>query len=92
MRKMFYEIGSVIIAILAMITTISLLIQCRDSNALNLEITLKGEDAEKFQEMLFDLEAIKERDAFIADVAPSIEAKATDSNFYDLIDKQKDEV
>lgn len=30
------------------------------------EIVLKGEDASKFREMLFDLEAIEERDAFIA--------------------------
>jgi hypothetical protein len=29
------------------------------------EIVLKGEDASKFREMLFDLEAIEERDAFI---------------------------
>ena len=29
-------------------------------------IVLKGEDASRFREMLFDLEAIEERDAFIA--------------------------
>ena len=33
---------------------------------LDSEIVLKGEDASKFREMLFDLEAINERDAFIA--------------------------
>lgn len=33
---------------------------------LDSEIVLKGEDASKFREMLFNLEAINERDAFIA--------------------------
>ena len=33
---------------------------------LDSEIVLKGEDASKFREMLFDLDAINERDAFIA--------------------------
>ena len=32
---------------------------------LDSEIVLKDEDARKFREMLFDLEAIEERDAFI---------------------------
>ena len=34
------------------------------------EIVLQGEDASKFREMLFDLEAIEERDAFIAEELP----------------------
>ena len=34
------------------------------------EIVLKGEDARKFREMLFDSEAIEERDAFIAEELP----------------------
>ena len=33
---------------------------------LDSETVLKGEDASKFREMLFNLEAINERDAFIA--------------------------
>ena len=33
---------------------------------LDSEIALKGEDASKFREMLFDLDAINERDAFVA--------------------------
>ena len=33
---------------------------------LDSEIVLKGEDASKFREMLFDLDATNERDAFIA--------------------------
>ena len=32
---------------------------------LDSETVLKGEDASKFREMLFDLDAINERDAFI---------------------------
>lgn len=36
------------------------------ANMIDSEIVLKGEDARKFREMLFDLEAIEERDAFIA--------------------------